>query len=85
MKRASRTTALVGAVLLTMLGGGGAASAGTCETGCQTKHTQCTRGGADYGVCMNAWRQCKTSCVTPVRSSGPPQGARAPTPAVARR
>lgn len=83
MKIGTRTTALVGAVLLTMLGAHSAARAATCQAGCTEKHTQCTRTGGDYGACMNAWRQCKTSCTTPTKTSAAP--AKAPTPAVVRR
>ena len=72
--------ALAGAVLLMMLGAGGAVRAGTCESSCTDKHAQCTRSGGDYGKCMNAWHQCKTTCTTPVKAT--PAPAAKPMPAV---
>ena len=82
MKLGTQIRALMGAVLFTMVAAGGAARAGTCESTCTDKHSQCTRNGGDYGVCMNGWRQCKTTCATPVKAAPAPAKA---TPAVVRR
>ena len=77
------TAALFGAATLALLGAAAPASAATCAAGCTEAHTQCTRSGKDYGACMDAWRQCKTSCLMPAKTSqAPPPKA---TPAVAHR
>ena len=71
---------LAGAALLSLAAV--QAQAGTCETSCTEKHSTCSRSGADYGVCMNAWRQCNTACKTPVRAAGQSAKPKPPTPAV---
>lgn len=78
-----KTTVLAGVALLALLAGGGAASAATCTAGCNEQHTQCTKSGKDYGACMDGWRQCKTTCLTPAKTT--PAPAPRPTPAVVRR
>lgn len=83
MIKGMRTGAFCAAALLTMLGGAGSAAGATCEAACTDQHTQCTRSGKDYGACMDAWRQCKTTCATPAKA--PPAPAPKPMPAVARR
>ncbi len=83
MIREMKTAALTGVALLAMLGTAGATSAATCAAGCNDQHTQCTKSGKDYGACMDAWRQCKTVCLTPAKTT--PVPAPRPMPALARR
>ena len=59
------------------------AQAQTCSMSCNTQHTTCTQAGKDYGTCMGLWRQCRTACLAPARTSAAPP-ARV-TPAVVRR
>lgn len=83
MIRGMKNAALAGAALLSLLAGAGAAAAATCGAGCNDQHTQCTRSGKDYGACMDAWRQCKSTCLTPAKTT--PLPAPRPMPAVVRR
>lgn len=83
MKKPIKLATATGAALFAMLGAMGAGAAATCQDGCTGKHNVCTKNGGDYAVCMNAWRQCKTACMTPVKTS--PAPAQRPTPVVARR
>ncbi len=47
----------------------GVAQAQTCASSCTSQHATCSQSGKDYGTCMTAWRQCKTSCLTPARAT----------------
>ena len=48
-----------------------ASAAGTCRQTCDERHVDCARSKPE-GICLDAWRQCKTTCaggqkaVTPV-------------------
>ena len=74
-------SAALGAVSMMLAG---AAQAQTCQSGCNDRHAQCSRGGGDYGSCMAGWRQCRSACLTPAKGPAGPAPVRA-TPAVVRR
>ena len=65
------TKGILAVAALAALVSAGAAHAQTCAASCNGQHSSCTRAGKDYGVCMGAWRQCKTACLTPARTSSP--------------
>ena len=78
------TKAIFAGAVLSALVSFGAARAQTCVSSCTAQHATCSQSGRDYATCMGVWRQCKTSCLTPARTTSAAPAAKV-TPAVARR